>query len=181
MSGKPSAYKIRYCFTDYTNRPEHARNSDVWLLGGQVRLMLIAPQPAATLERTHHGVSSLVKMLRSVAAGRAVAAPHVAASQAYPQLDRTLAESGTLRTRLAARLYATVNRFEVLTVRHAQACPKSNWMSCLRQKIRSKPRPAPAMSRPPVDYNGSFASPWAFVWAEPSPLHSFAGSRRTQQ
>jgi hypothetical protein len=70
---------------------------------GQFHLIDVAPgPPLGGLERGNHGVALLVKVLRGVAARRAVATADVTTGQAGPQMDPGHSPSQALFTPLGA-------------------------------------------------------------------------------
>jgi len=86
--------------------PSSASGLQVWDESrwyGQFRLIDVAPSPPlAGLERGDHGVSLLMKVLRGVAARRAVATTDVTTGQAEPQMDPGHSPSQALFTPLGA-------------------------------------------------------------------------------
>jgi hypothetical protein len=115
----------------------------IWLdLGGQVNLSLIDETPRPALVRLpggHHGMMTMVKMLRGVAARRAIATTYVPAGQAQTQMHPARARLQALLT--ASR--AGRHRFETdfMFTRHRGSPRKSDCRHSRPQLGKTSSRP----------------------------------------
>src|SRR5664279_4061016 len=98
--------------------PGKSRASQAVVAESDVRLVYVAPLPIAGLERLHHGMSRLLKVLVGVLTGGGIAAADVPAGQTLAELHPPQSGIDTRLATLAARRDIWIGLLHVLTLRH---------------------------------------------------------------